>query len=162
MEVSGGLWFELAHPGNVDVDVAEVLTRGRDALVERMIDELPFPDDVDPVLLRTALRSYGGLVRVTSDEWLVSGSITRAQAAALLETALIAIVEEVLPAMADARVADEPKPVAPAVAGVDVSAADVASLGAARAARSPSRVGEPRSRAKAVAKSPASLKTRKK
>jgi hypothetical protein len=100
MEVSGGLWSGLNGPGSLgEDDIDEVLTRGRDALVERMIVELPFPEDLDVDLLRSALRAYGALARVASDEWLVNKTIDRAQAAALLEISLLAIVEQVVPAM---------------------------------------------------------------
>ena len=102
MEVSGGLWSGLNGPGALaEDDVDEILIRARDALVERMIDELPFPDELDVELLRSALRAYGALARVASDEWLISKTIDRGQAAALLETSLLAIVEQVVPAMGE-------------------------------------------------------------
>ena len=102
MEVSGGLWSGLNGPNSLaEDDIDEVLTRGRDALVERMIAELPFPDDLDIELLRSALRAYGALARVASDEWLLNKTISREQAAALLETSLLAIVEQVVPAMGE-------------------------------------------------------------
>jgi len=123
MEVSGGLWSGLGHPGNIaEADVDAILTRSRDSLVQRMIDELPFPDDLDAELLRSALRAYGAMARVTSDEWLVHKTLTRAQTGALLEASLIAIVEEVVPAMVTARANDAH--VAAASVGLDLADAD--------------------------------------
>ena len=79
-----------------------MITRARDDLVERMVDELPFPASLDPDLLRGALRSYAALARVASQEWLVAGTLTRAQTAAMLHASLLAIVETVVPRMMEA------------------------------------------------------------
>ncbi len=103
IEAAGGLWSGSAPAGGFAVsDVDEVITRARDDLVERMVDELPFPASLDPDLLRGALRSYAALARVASQEWLVAGTLTRAQTAAMLHASLLAIVETVVPRMMEA------------------------------------------------------------
>lgn len=97
---TGGLWSGSASTGGLAAtDVDEVITRARDELVERMIAELPFPESLDADLLRSALRAYAALARVASEEWLVTGSLTRSQTAALLHSSLMAIVESVVPRM---------------------------------------------------------------
>jgi hypothetical protein len=67
-----------------------------------MIDELPFPPDLDRHLLRSGLRSYSALARVATDEWLVERALDRGQVASLLEAALLALVDRVVPAMESA------------------------------------------------------------
>ena len=99
VEQAGGLWPGSAGPGGfVEDDVAAVLTDKRDALVERMIDEVPFPP-ADRVLLRSVLRGFSALARVATDEW-IEGHLTREQAAALLRTSLRDLVEQPVPALA--------------------------------------------------------------
>jgi AcrR family transcriptional regulator len=100
IEATGGLWSGSAPTGGfaaTDVDV--VITAARDELVERMIVELPFPESLDPDLLRSALRAYAALARVVSEEWLVTKSLTREQTAAFLHSALVAMVDFVVPRM---------------------------------------------------------------
>lgn len=106
VEQAGGLWPGSAGPGGfVDDDVAAVLTDKRNALVERMLDEVPFPP-ADRVLLRSVLRCFSALARVATDEWIEAGHLTRAQAAALLRTSLLDLVQQTVPAM-EAAAADE-------------------------------------------------------
>lgn len=103
IEAAGGLWSGSAPTGGFAVtDVDAVITRARDDLVERMVVELPFPESLDPDLLRSALRAYAALARVISQEWLVAETITREQAAAMLHASLLAIVESVVPRMMEA------------------------------------------------------------
>jgi len=100
IEAAGGLWSAAAGAsGFAAGDVDALLTAARDELVDRMIDELPFPDSLDAELLRSALRAYAALARVATDEWLVRGTLTRGQTAALLHSSLLALVERVVPDM---------------------------------------------------------------
>lgn len=86
--------------GFSDDDLDAVMTRARDDLVERMAVEVPFPDGLDRDLLRSALRAYAAMARVATQEWS-TGRVTEAQAAALLRTALVAVAEQVVPAMTE-------------------------------------------------------------
>jgi len=105
---AGGLWSDLAATGGLGGgDVDEVMTRARDTLVDRMVDELPFPATLDPELLRSALRCYAAFARVATDEWLVEGSLDTARTEALLGRTLLALITEVVPAMTDAAPAPE-------------------------------------------------------
>jgi AcrR family transcriptional regulator len=95
---AGGLW-----PGSGDfvaADVDAVLTRARDDLVDRMLDEVPFPP-VDRALLRSGLRCFAAFARVATDEWLRTGELDRAQTAALLRTTLVDLVQRSVPVMQD-------------------------------------------------------------
>lgn len=101
IEAAGGLWSGLAGTGGMaGSDLDEVLDGARDDLVERMVAEVPFPDSLDPELLRSALHCYAAFARVASDEWLTRGTLGRDQAAALLRLTLVALAEDVVPAMA--------------------------------------------------------------
>jgi len=107
MEATGGTWAgigDTAGMGGSDVD--EILGRARDDLVERMVEELPFPDHLDRDMLRIALRAYGALAGVTTAQWLADGELDTAQAEALLRHSLLALVDIVVPAMGDARKSD--------------------------------------------------------
>ena len=106
---AGGLWSDLAATGALGAsDVDAVMTRARDTLVDRMVDELPFPASLDPELLRSALRCYAAFARVATDEWLVEGSLDEHRTETLLAQTLLALVTDVVPAMADRAATDEP------------------------------------------------------
>ena len=100
IESAGGLWLGAADSGGFggsDIDL--VVSRARDDLVDRMIDEFPFPADLDRELLRSALKCFSALARVATEEWLVTKALTEEQTAVLLEEAFMALVESVVPAM---------------------------------------------------------------
>ncbi len=100
IESVGGLWSGVASTGGfAETDIDVVFSRARDQLVDRMVEEFPFPASLDRELLRSALRCYSALARVATDEWLVRKSLDRAQTEALLRESLLALVESVVPAM---------------------------------------------------------------
>lgn len=100
VEAAGGIWSG-AVSGFVDTDVAEVFTVARDELVERMLDEVPFPP-ADRGLMRSALRCFAAVAGVATNEWLEAGLINRAQVAELLRTSLLDLVQRSVPAMQEA------------------------------------------------------------
>lgn len=103
MRGSGGLWSGLSDTGGIGgADADAVLHRARDALVERMIDELPFPAELDRDLLAVALRCYAATARVATDEWLVHRSIGEQQTEVFLYGTLCSLVDSIVPAMGDA------------------------------------------------------------
>jgi AcrR family transcriptional regulator len=103
IEAAGGLWLGAASGGAFgETDLDEVIGRARDDLVDRMLDEVPFPGDLDRGLLRSALRCYAATARVATEEWLVHRTLSEAETAILLESTFMAMVETVVPAMADA------------------------------------------------------------
>lgn len=81
-----------------DRSVERIVDEARDDTVQRIIDVLCLPDPATPVL-RTVLRSYSGLAEQASREWLVRQQLTRDETHALLSTALLALVRDVVPAV---------------------------------------------------------------
>ena len=99
----GRLWVGDATPvGFGGNDVGQVLAAARDALVERMVDELPLPPSLDRSMLSAAFRSFAAFARVATDDWLVHRTLDREQVHALLHGTLLALVEQVVPTMDDA------------------------------------------------------------
>lgn len=99
IRTAGGLWSGLADTGGGDPELDAIVVRARDDLVERMIDELPFPPEADPDLLRPALRSFAAFARAASTEWLVRRTMNTATTEVLLRSTLLSLVEDVLPEM---------------------------------------------------------------
>lgn len=92
IESTGGLWMGGSSvEGATDVD--RVLAAARDRLVGRMVAELPFDPSLDVELLSAGLRSYAAFAKALSDEWLVGGSMSRSDAARLLERAFLDLVD---------------------------------------------------------------------
>jgi AcrR family transcriptional regulator len=101
VEASGGIWSG-ATTGFVDSDVSTIFASARDALVERMLDEVPFPP-ADRVLMRSVLRCFAAMAAVATNEWLEDGQLTRAEVAELLTTSLVGLVQVSVPAMEQTR-----------------------------------------------------------
>lgn len=99
IEATGGLWIAADSGGIGGADADAVLARARDDLVERMVAEVPFPDTLDPDLLRSALRCYAAVARVATEEWLVRGTLSREQTETLLRLELLGLVERTVPAL---------------------------------------------------------------
>lgn len=70
----------------------------REAMVDRIATNHFGGPDV-PHTTRLALRAYTGLFAVACHDWLVTGEMTREQVSALLSSALLAIVRDVIPAL---------------------------------------------------------------
>ena len=102
IESAGGLWIAADSGGVGGADADAVLSSARDDLVDRMIDEVPFPESLDRDLLRSALRCYAAVARVATEEWLVRGTLDRAQTETLLRLELLGIVERIVPALSRA------------------------------------------------------------
>jgi AcrR family transcriptional regulator len=104
IQAAGGLWLGAASGGAfAETDLDAVMVRARDDLVDRMLDEVPFPGDLDRKLLRSALRCYAATARVATEEWLVHRTLSETETAAFLESTFMAMIETVVPAMADAE-----------------------------------------------------------
>ena len=100
IESVGGVWAGVAGSGSATpTDVDEIVMKARDDLVERMINEVPFPATLDRDLLRSALRAYSAFARVATDEWLVRRTLRRDETHALLASTLASLVDSAVPAM---------------------------------------------------------------
>jgi AcrR family transcriptional regulator len=80
-----------------DLDLELIVQQSRDDTVERIIEVLGLAERRHGNELRAVLRTYSGLVQHASGEWLQRQSLTRSQVEALLSTALVAMIRDVLP-----------------------------------------------------------------
>jgi AcrR family transcriptional regulator len=103
VEQNTATWFAVlgAEGFGHDREIEALVARARDATVERIIAVLGIAKPTDE--LRAVLRAFGGVAEVTTREWLQRRTISRAQAAALLTSTLLALVREVVPAVESAR-----------------------------------------------------------
>lgn len=100
VEQRRGLWLAVGAGsgagGGGDPDVDAVLAEADEVAVDRVVVALLAPDGVaDAVgpLVRARLRSFFGLVRAASREWLVRGSLDRAQTRTLLVEVLLVVLD---------------------------------------------------------------------
>ena len=91
-------WFAIlgAEGFGSDPDVERLVDRARDATVDGIVEVLGQPPSDE---LRAVLRAYSGLAEIVTREWLRRGRLDRAQAEALLATALLSLVNDVVPAV---------------------------------------------------------------
>lgn len=74
-----------------DPDVQRVLREGDDRAAQALIEVLKIPGAQDSATHAT-IRAYGGLIKSASREWIIEGSLTRAQVHELLTATLMALV----------------------------------------------------------------------
>lgn len=86
-----------------DPDLELIVQQSRDDTVERIIEVLGLAGLAHGDELRAVLRTYSGLVQLASGEWLQRRSLTRGQVEALLSSALVAMIRDVLPEVVAAR-----------------------------------------------------------
>lgn len=97
---TGRLWLGATDTVGIrGRDLDEVINAARDDLVERILEEFPFPPELDTDLLRSALRSYSAFARVTTEEWLVERTLSEQQTATMLSSALRSLIVDVVPDM---------------------------------------------------------------
>lgn len=97
-------WFaSIAAEGfGRDPELEAIVSEGRAATVELIITTFGLQDSPNGAELRSALRAYSGFAEVASREWLLDGSLTRAQTRALLAATLLCLVQDVVADVADA------------------------------------------------------------
>jgi AcrR family transcriptional regulator len=84
-------------PG-ADREIERILQQSDQIAVERMLEALGLAEvEAGGDVLRTLILAYGGLAKAASRQWLVTQSLTRAQAHALLTKTLLTIIREVAP-----------------------------------------------------------------
>lgn len=105
-------WFLEGVSRNSKAWLAATGAIGRDPEIERILDEadetaadriLDATGLADVPELRAMVRSYGGMVKAATREWLVRKDLTRDQVHTLLSTTLLTVVREVAPQLRDDR-----------------------------------------------------------
>ncbi len=81
-----------------DTEVLALIDRTDDIAAQRVLQMVGL--DPEQATARAAVRAFGGLARGTVREWTRGGALTRDQAHLLLRASLLAIVRDVLPALA--------------------------------------------------------------
>ncbi|MEV4481923.1 TetR/AcrR family transcriptional regulator [Micromonospora coxensis] len=95
-------WLAAVTAGGMghDADVARVLSEAEEVAADSVLVAVGLADVTSHrEELRAMIRAYGGLATSTAREWLQRGALTREQVHLLLATTLLAIVEQVVPAV---------------------------------------------------------------
>ena len=92
----------ISQPGSVghDPQLAEIVDQARETVVDRILLNHLGTTDVSSEV-RLVIRGYLGLFEAVAREWLVHGRATRAEAHALLSRALMVMIRQVLPELAE-------------------------------------------------------------
>ncbi len=103
LEAAGTTWLAAADPQVMgrDRELEEVLTQAESTTVDRVLEAVRLDGDADRIeVLRALVRTYGHLARSAAREWLLQGTLERAQVHTLLRATLVTLVEDVVPAVA--------------------------------------------------------------
>lgn len=95
----GATFVAVTGAGGVgdDPEVEEILNEADDIAAGKVLEAMGFSADLDNERERAVLRAYGGLARAAIREWIRRDTMTRDDVHLLLSSALLAIVEDVLP-----------------------------------------------------------------
>ncbi|MCW2938279.1 MAG: transcriptional regulator, TetR family [Actinomycetia bacterium] len=98
-EANASTWFAAldAEGFGHDPELVKIVTKIRDATVERMLAVLRLPAPTGT--LRAVLRTYSGLADSATREWLQTKTLTRTQVHTLLARTLVALITEIAPAV---------------------------------------------------------------
>ncbi|WP_028661836.1 TetR/AcrR family transcriptional regulator [Saccharomonospora saliphila] len=94
------MWLAAITPEGIgrDVEVERILDDADRTAADRVLEAMGFSsDDARWDQFNAVLRSYAGMVKVAGREWLVRGSLDRAQVHDLLSHVLLTLVSSVLP-----------------------------------------------------------------
>lgn len=95
-------WLAAVSAGGMgrDADVERVLAEAEDVATDSVLVAVGLAEAAEHrEELRGMIRAYVGLATATAKEWLKRGVLTRAQVHLLLATTLLAMVEQVFPAV---------------------------------------------------------------
>jgi AcrR family transcriptional regulator len=84
-----------------DPEIEQILAGADDLAARKVLETLGVPADQDDPVHRALVRAYGGLVKAAVREWVRQETLTREQVHLLLSQALITIVRDVLPRVAE-------------------------------------------------------------
>jgi AcrR family transcriptional regulator len=98
LEAQGGTWLNVGPSS--EPDLMAILAQSENESVDRLMRVLDLGEDTEHTLqVRAVIRSFGQLARASGREWLVRGTLSRAQVHDLQVAMLLTIVREVLPAI---------------------------------------------------------------
>ncbi|MFC9997437.1 TetR/AcrR family transcriptional regulator [Nocardia sp. NPDC127526] len=80
-----------------DPEVQRILDEADNAAAERVVQMVGLSDSLHSAELRALVRCYGGLVKAAGREWIVRGSLNRAQVHNLLCDTLTTLITESFP-----------------------------------------------------------------
>ncbi len=96
-------WLAAITPEGIgrDLEVERILDDADRHAADRVLEAMGFTRD-DPrwEQLNAVIRAYGGMVKIAGREWLVRGTLDRAQVHTLLSRVLQLLVDDVLPELA--------------------------------------------------------------
>ncbi len=96
-------WLAAITPEGIgrDLEVERILDDADRHAADRVLQAMGFTHD-DPrwEQFNAVIRAYGGMVKVAGREWLVRGTLDRAQVHTLLSHVLQSLVDDVLPELA--------------------------------------------------------------
>lgn len=84
-----------------DPEVEHILAAADDVAAAKVLEAIGLPGSERGEEHLAVVRAYGGMVKAAVREWIDRESLTRPQVHLLLSTALISIVRDVLPAVAE-------------------------------------------------------------
>ena len=95
------MWLTtLGTGGYGDPDVEQILQQADEIAADRMMETVGLADITEGrEELRAMIRSFSGLARVATREWLIRKTLTRDQVHTLLSATLVAIITQVHPQM---------------------------------------------------------------
>lgn len=100
LEAAGTTWIAAADAHGLGRDPAleSILDDAENATVDRVLEAVGLDADLaSREVLRALVRAYGNLARSAAREWLLQGTLDRAQVHLLLRATLVTIVDEVVP-----------------------------------------------------------------
>ncbi len=80
-----------------DPDVQRILDEADNAAADRVVQMMGLSDSLHSEQLRALVRCYGGLVKAAGREWIVRGSLDRAQVHELLSDTLLTLITQSFP-----------------------------------------------------------------
>ncbi|MDY7099819.1 MAG: helix-turn-helix domain-containing protein [Actinomycetota bacterium] len=103
VEATKGLWVTAVESGGIghDAELERIGEAARELVAVRVLEVLGIDPETAPPQTLALVRSFGGLAREASLEWLGRGRLTRAEAQAMIVGALPLLLEELLPDVLD-------------------------------------------------------------
>jgi AcrR family transcriptional regulator len=103
------MWLTAIGPEAIgrDADVEQILAEGDEIAADRLLEVAMMTDIVEGrELLRAMIRCYGSMLRAATREWLVRGTLSRADLRVMLIDSILHLLEATFPAVLRAGTAE--------------------------------------------------------